>query len=124
MKIDELLQQLHQASEDLIAAQEKYQDPFLDAPLTDALLNFQDAITPGNILTLVKALHDARAPVDEMAAFEAVFPMPAHTTRLSGGYAATDYNAWDAHTFCKNWNGWKARAALYQQQINKDDEND
>lgn len=49
---------------------------------------------------------------DEQELFESVFPMPSSATKFKGGYAATEFNAWDAHRFCNRWDGWKARAAL------------
>lgn len=53
-----------------------------------------------------------RTEEQEQDAFESVNPMPQNTTRFRGGYAATEFNAWDAHKFCNMWDGWKARAAL------------
>ncbi|NBB11773.1 hypothetical protein [Pseudomonas sp. SLFW] len=58
---------------------------------------------------------DVRAEVDEQDLFESVFPMPCHTMRFDGGYAATEFNAWSAHDFVKKWDGWKARARLNPQ---------
>ncbi|WP_254632491.1 hypothetical protein [Achromobacter denitrificans] len=58
-------------------------------------------------------LSKLRAPVaDERAAFEAKFPLPAHCQWIGNGYAATEYNAWDAHKHTDRWDGWQARAAL------------
>lgn len=55
----------------------------------------------------------ASAPVaDERAAFEAKFPPPSNCQWIGNGYAATDYNAWSAHTHKDRWEGWQARAAL------------
>ncbi|WP_321940016.1 hypothetical protein [Paraburkholderia sp. J8-2] len=50
--------------------------------------------------------------IDENAAFEARFPMPAQCQRAGEGYAATGYNAWDAHGQIERWVGWRARAEL------------
>ena len=47
---------------------------------------------------------------NEQDAFEQKFPMPRYCSRFTGGYAATDHNAWDAHSHCLRWEGWKARA--------------
>lgn len=54
----------------------------------------------------------------EQDLFEASFPMPANCTRFPGGYAATEFNAWAAHTFCERWEGWKAarRAQTHEPQ--------
>ncbi|MNU65415.1 hypothetical protein D3C71_547070 [compost metagenome] len=60
-----------------------------------------------------KALSKLRAPVaDERAVFEAKFPLPAHCQWIGNGYAATEYNAWDAHKHSDRWESWQARAAL------------
>ncbi|AIO65770.1 hypothetical protein [Burkholderia oklahomensis] len=56
----------------------------------------------------------AAALADERAAFEEKFPMPSQTERCGNGYAATGYNAWDAHKFIARWEGWQARAAASQ----------
>lgn len=57
----------------------------------------------------------APAPADERAAFEKVFPMPAHCQRIghgrSAGYAPTEYGAWEASDFIRRWEGWKAARA-------------
>ena len=52
---------------------------------------------------------------DEQDKFESVFPMPNSCTRILGGYAATDYNAWSAHSYKDKWEGWKAHAILAKQ---------
>lgn len=44
----------------------------------------------------------------EQDAFELAFPMPANCLRFPGGYAPTEFNAWDASKFCERWEGWKA----------------
>lgn len=41
-------------------------------------------------------------------AFESVYPMPSQCMWTGRGYAATGYNAWDAHTHCSRWEGWLA----------------
>lgn len=41
-------------------------------------------------------------------AFEARFPMPPQCVWTGRGYAATGYNAWDAHAYCKRWDGFVA----------------
>lgn len=53
---------------------------------------------------------------DAQAAFEALNPMPRHVTKFKGGYAATEFNAWDAHEFCKKWDGFNQCAKLYAEQ--------
>lgn len=55
---------------------------------------------------------------DESAqtAFEALNPVPKHITKFKGGYAATEFNAWGAHDFCKKWDGFKQCAKLYAEQ--------
>ncbi|PRG59747.1 hypothetical protein C6T69_29090, partial [Burkholderia multivorans] len=57
----------------------------------------------------------APSPADERAAFEKVFPMPAHCQRIghgrSAGYAPTEYGAWEASDFIRRWEGWKAARA-------------
>lgn len=45
-------------------------------------------------------------------AFEKAFPMPPECMWCGHGYAAKEYNAWDAHNYCERWIGW--RAALSQ----------
>lgn len=42
---------------------------------------------------------------DERAAFEAKFPLPAHCQWIGNGYAASEYNAWDAHKHSDRWEG-------------------
>jgi len=44
----------------------------------------------------------------EREAFESVYPMPSQCMWTGKGYAATGYNAWDAHTHCSRWEGWLA----------------
>lgn len=44
-------------------------------------------------------------PRDE---FEKVFPLPKHVIRCGKGYACTEYNAWGAHNFIRQWEGWSA----------------
>lgn len=51
-------------------------------------------------------------PFDEREAFEKVFPTPSHCQRCGDGYAATSYNAWEAHNHIERWKGWQARAAM------------
>lgn len=41
-------------------------------------------------------------------AFEAKFPVPAHCRRCGDGYAASEYNAWEAHEYAQKWKGWCA----------------
>ena len=64
--------------------------------------------------TAITATKEALAkpePADnEQDAFEQKFGMPINCTRFTGGYAATNHNAWDAHAHCLRWEGWKARA--------------
>ena len=58
-----------------------------------------------------KAAQPEQEPVaNEQDAFEQKFGMPINCTRFTGGYAATNHNAWDAHAHCLRWEGWKARA--------------
>ncbi|WP_181146476.1 hypothetical protein [Burkholderia multivorans] len=51
----------------------------------------------------------------ERAAFEKVFPMPAHCQRIghgrTAGYAPTEYGAWEASDFIRRWEGWQAARA-------------
>lgn len=46
--------------------------------------------------------------VDPRDAFEKVFPPPIHVIRCGKGYACTEYNAWGAHNFIRQWEGWSA----------------
>ncbi|EPP1735178.1 hypothetical protein ACUMLB_003448 [Escherichia coli] len=46
--------------------------------------------------------------VDQRDAFEKVFPPPKHVIRCGKGYACTEYNAWGAHNFIRQWEGWSA----------------
>ncbi|WP_270303566.1 hypothetical protein [Enterobacter cloacae] len=46
--------------------------------------------------------------VDPRDAFEKVFPPPKHVIRCGKGYACTEYNAWGAHNFIRQWEGWSA----------------
>lgn len=46
--------------------------------------------------------------VDPRDAFERVFPPPKHVIRCGKGYACTEYNAWGAHNFIRQWEGWSA----------------
>lgn len=52
--------------------------------------------------------------VDAQRAFEALNPMPNYVTKFKGGYAATEFNAWSAHDFCKKWAGFNRCAKLYR----------
>lgn len=95
---------LHEAREELADWAETYGN-VLSAD-TDLVIEKIDAA--------LSASAEPSAPVerDEQELFESVFPMPSSTTKFKGGYAATEFNAWDAHKFCNRWDGWKARAAL------------
>lgn len=53
---------------------------------------------------------------DERETFEAKWPTPAHCKWIGNGYAATEYNAWSAHTHIARWEGWQARAAIASQR--------
>ncbi|EPJ7157413.1 hypothetical protein PYR62_002137 [Enterobacter hormaechei] len=46
--------------------------------------------------------------VDPRDEFEKVFPLPKHVIRCGKGYACTEYNAWGAHNFIRQWEGWSA----------------
>lgn len=46
--------------------------------------------------------------IDPRDAFEKAFPMPKHVIRCGNGYACTEYNAWGAHDFIRQWEGWSA----------------
>lgn len=46
----------------------------------------------------------------ERAMFEAEHPMPANCQWIGNGYAATEYNAWDAHKYADMWRGWVSSA--------------
>jgi hypothetical protein len=46
--------------------------------------------------------------VDPRDEFEKVFPPPKHVIRCGKGYACTEYNAWGAHNFIRQWEGWSA----------------
>lgn len=46
--------------------------------------------------------------VDPRDAFEKVFPPPKNVIRCGKGYACTEYNAWGAHNFIRQWEGWSA----------------
>ena len=68
-----------------------------------------------HLQSVVEKLDEALAEqqehvANEQDAFEQKFPMPRYCSRFTGGYAATDHNAWDAHSHCLRWEGWKARA--------------
>jgi hypothetical protein len=47
-------------------------------------------------------------------AFEALFPMPRDCTRCGERYAATHFNAWDAHAYVNKFDGFKAAYALVE----------
>jgi len=70
-----------------------------------AEINWNRAIT-----AIREALAQPEPASNEQDAFEQKFPMPRYCSRFTGGYAATDHNAWDAHSHCLRWEGWKARA--------------
>lgn len=85
----------------------------------DDLINFAQALL-SRAATLQpadddeRALDEAAPLVDERALFEAKFKMPAQCVRCGDGYAVTGYEAWDAATFVRRWEGWRARAAFPQ----------
>lgn len=59
--------------------------------------------------------------VDPRDAFEKVFPPPKHVIRCGKGYACTEYNAWGAHNFIRQWEGWSA--AMLQGARNHPEDN-
>lgn len=46
--------------------------------------------------------------IDPRDEFEKVFPIPMYVIRCGKGYACTEYNAWGAHNFIRQWEGWGA----------------
>jgi predicted nucleic acid-binding Zn-ribbon protein len=47
-------------------------------------------------------------------AFEALFPIPHDCIRCGERYAATHFNAWDAHAYINKFDGFKAAYALVE----------
>ncbi|HDW3265086.1 TPA: hypothetical protein RMM65_002029 [Enterobacter ludwigii] len=60
--------------------------------------------------------------IDPRDAFEKAFPMPKHVIRCGNGYACTEYNAWGAHDFIRQWEGWSAAMLHGSQPVSNRDE--